>query len=134
MRKAKAHLELKLLREFKDNEKDLFKYINSKRKTREKMGSRLNEVGALLKEDTEKALFALVFTAKHGPQEFQTLEVRDRIWRKEDFPVVKVDMVKDHLGKPNTHKSMGPDGMHSWMLTELAEVIARSLSIIFGRS
>ena len=29
---------------------------------------------------------------------------------------------------------MGPDGMHPWVLWDLAEVIARTLSIIFGKS
>ncbi|GAB0207863.1 hypothetical protein GRJ2_003252000 [Grus japonensis] len=78
-RKAKAHLELNLARDVKDNKKGFFKYISSKRKTRENVGLLLNEVGALVTEDTEKAellnaFFASVFTAKVGPQESQTLE------------------------------------------------------------
>ena len=56
--------------------------------------------------------FASVFTAKASPQESQTLEVREKVWRKQDLPLVEEDRVRDHLGKLNTHKSMGPDGMH----------------------
>jgi len=72
MRKAKAHLELNLARDVKDNKKGFFKYISSKRKTRDNVGLLLNEVGALASEDTEKmellnAFFASVFTAQAGP-------------------------------------------------------------------
>ena len=44
--------------------------------------------------------------------------------------MIEEDLVRDHLGKLNTHKSMHSDGM----LGELAEVIAKLLSIVFGRS
>ena len=54
-RKAKAWLELKLARDVKDNKKGFYKYVNSKRKTRENVGPLLNEAGALVTEDTEKA-------------------------------------------------------------------------------
>ncbi|GAB0204486.1 mitochondrial enolase superfamily member 1 [Grus japonensis] len=116
-RKAKAHLELSLARDVKDNKKGFFKYISSKRKTRENVDPLLNEVGALMMEDTEKAellnvFFASVFTAKASPQETQTLEVGEEVWRKEDLPLVKEDQVREHLGKLDIHKSMGPDGMH----------------------
>jgi len=53
-RKAKAHLELKLARDVKNNKKGFLNYISSKRKTRDNVGTLLNEVGVPLMEDVEK--------------------------------------------------------------------------------
>jgi len=111
-RKAKAHLA----RDVKDNKKSCFKYISSKWKTRDNVRLLLNEVSALVMEDAEKveflnAFFASFFTAKAGPQASQSLEVRKKAWRKKDL-LVKKDCVRDHLSKLNTHKSLGPSGMH----------------------
>ena len=72
-----------------------------------------------------------MFNDKTRPQESQTLEVRERVWGKEDFPLVKEDLVREQLAEINAHKSMGRDGMYSHVLRELAEIIAEPLSIIF---
>jgi len=64
MRKAKVHLGINLARDVKDNKKSFSRYISSKRKARENVGPLLNEVGALMMEDTEKAELLNTFFAQ----------------------------------------------------------------------
>ncbi|KGL73942.1 RNA-directed DNA polymerase from mobile element jockey, partial [Tinamus guttatus] len=49
-------------------------------------------------------------------------------------PWVEEDWVREHLRKLDTDKSMGLDGMHPRVLWELADVIAKPLSLTLERS
>ena len=54
-RKHKVHLEMNLARDVKGNKKGFFQYVSSKRKARENVRPLLNEVGALVMADADKA-------------------------------------------------------------------------------
>lgn len=94
MMKVKVHLELNLVREMKHNMKGLFKYVNSKRKMRENAGFLFNRETALVTANAEKGEMvnidlASVFTSKTAFWTFQIMVARDKVWRKDAFPMVE---------------------------------------------
>lgn len=76
---------------------------------------------------------SLVYTAGGCPDEPHTPEAPEEARIKEEFTSVDEDWVMDQLSNLDIHKSMGPDGMHLQVLRELAKIIARLLSITFGK-
>nr|XP_047907141.1 uncharacterized protein LOC125180535 [Anser cygnoides] len=129
-------VELNLARNVKGKKKRFYKYINSKRKTKENTAALLNGAAAPVTKDTEEpevlnGISASVFTVKTGFKEYQVPETRGKFWSKALLSVE--DQVREHLNRLNILKAMGPDGMPLQVLRELADVIARSLSIISER-
>ncbi|KFQ85035.1 hypothetical protein N337_05384, partial [Phoenicopterus ruber ruber] len=52
----------------------------------------------------------------------------------EEAPIIQGEMVSDLLHHLDTHKSMGPDGIHPRVLREMAQVLTKSLSTIYQQS
>ena len=71
--------------------------------------------------------FASAWTDKTGLQDSQALVTTEKVWSKEDVPLVEEDQVKQYLSKLYICKSTDCDGRYPGVLRELTDVIARPL-------
>jgi len=138
--KAKAQLELRLATVVRDNKICFYKYINHKKRAKESLHPLLHARGNIVNKDEEKAdvlnvLFTSVFNSQTGySQGSQTsvLEDREGEWNKP--LIIQEEEVNNLLCHLDTYQSMGPDGIHPRVLRELAQELAKTLSIISQQS
>ncbi|KAK4812027.1 LOW QUALITY PROTEIN: hypothetical protein QYF61_025018 [Mycteria americana] len=99
IRRAKAQLEPNLATAVKDNKTCFYKYISNKRRAKE------NLYPLLIAEETYKT------SCSPGTQ---PPELEDRDGEQNEAPIIQGEMVSDLPHHLDTHKSMGPDGIHPW--------------------
>jgi len=111
-----------------------------KKRAKENLHSLLDEGGNIAHKDEEKAevlnvFFASVFNSQtsysQGSQP-PVLEDMQGEWNKPS--IIQEEAVNDLLCHLNTHKSMGPDGIHPRVLRDLAQDSANPLCIIYQQS
>ncbi|NWW41559.1 LIN1 transcriptase, partial [Panurus biarmicus] len=139
IREAKAQFKLNLATFVNDNKKCFYKYINGKKKGKTNLCSLLDAGGNLITADKEKAelnaFFASVFSGKTScPQDNCPPGLVDDVRDQNGPPVIQEEAVREMLRCLDVHKSMGPDGLHPRVMRELADELAKLLSIVYQQS
>uniref|UniRef100_A0A7M4E7A5 Reverse transcriptase domain-containing protein n=1 Tax=Crocodylus porosus TaxID=8502 RepID=A0A7M4E7A5_CROPO len=111
-----------------ENKKSFFRYVGSQRESKGNFGSLLNQLGQLTTDAQEKAnlLNGYVVSVFHQPHGMVLPTVgQGGPGEGDSLPSIEADLMKEHLNKLDTFKSVGPDGLHPRVLRKLASIIAQ---------
>ena len=131
---------LKIAKDSKKNPKKFWNYVNSKTKSRDKIGDLeiTNDKGQIkkLRDNQEKAnvlceYFSSVFNKDPCMEEL--LDIKQCSNEMDGIVIKEEDIIK-RLNNLNVYKSAGPDSIHPRILKEAKEVLALPLKIIFNCS
>ena len=141
IKQAKKCHEKNIASHAKTNPKQFWKYVNSKRKCREKVAALQKEDGSLTTNNKEKANLLIDFFSSVMTHE--DLSNLDKIHitpgEKSDNQFISdvtitAQEVKNKLKDLNPNKSPGPDKIYPKVLKELHEELSGPLSHLFNKS
>ena len=138
LRKARRQFEKSLAKNLKSNSKAFWNYVNSKRKNKSKVSDLYDESGILQSDDTEKASILNQQYAKTFSQEVSGNNSDFAQFPLQTEPLAFIIIiendVKELLLCLKIDKSPGPDKLHPRVLKELANQIAKPLTLLFQMS
>ena len=127
--------ELRMAREFKENPKKLHKFVRSKMRVREKIGSLENSVGEMCCDNKVKAeMLNDQFKSVFVEEDLGNIPEVDRTLANISDLLISEEIVKTKLSKLKEDKAMGPDGLHPKVLRECAEQLSGPLTELFRLS
>ncbi len=137
-RKARREFEKKLAAESKTNNKAFWRYVNSKRKVRTKVGDLKKDTGEFTSRDEEKAeILSNQYYKTFTQEDTSNLPPATDRELKTD-PLTDIEITEEEVLKKLTSlrvdKSPGPDGLHPRLLREMADVLCKPLTTIFNLS
>lgn len=124
IKSTKVQLELNLVTAVEGNKKFFYKYISYKKGAKEKDKGR--------KRDEEKAEVLNAFLPQSLIERPVVLRIHNALsWKTEMGAEIQQEVISNLLHHSDTHKFIGPDGIHPRSLRELPEVLTELLSIIY---
>ena len=137
LRQARREFERNLAREARTNNKAFWGYVNSRRKTKTYVGDLKDAYGNFTTNDIEKAealneQYSNTFTQEDcsNTPEFEPKHLHNT----QETVNITVDMVLNQLKPLRIDKSPGNDELHPRVLKEVAQEIAKPLTMIFQSS
>ena len=137
VRADRLAFERNISKEIKNNNKVFWRYVNSNRSSKAAIPDLTKPDGSKACTDEEKAealnhQFCSVFTN----EDKSTITDQNAEPTQPTISSLKIseEKVKKKLLKMRTDKSAGPDGVHPLILKNLAEILAKPLTLIFNNS
>ena len=136
VRQSKRSYEMKIATESNVNNKSFWKYVNSKRKTRDGIGDLKKDDDTLVTDNIDKAdvlnnFFSSVFVKS---DDFDEDRLENDIGSRLDDINITLEEVEKVLNGLKPDKSPGPDNLHPKVLYESRKEICVPLFMIFNQS
>ncbi|MES9884550.1 MAG: reverse transcriptase family protein [Sedimenticola sp.] len=135
--KAKVEYEKQLATNIKTDERNFWKYVKSKTKTKDTIGNLENENGEIETDCKKRAEILNVFFTSVFTNE-DTTNIPDFEERVFESPLINTQITEDEIKKSilklKVSKSQGPDKCHPKFLVETIESLAKPLTLLYNKS